>query len=152
MKTTRIFSQTQSGLRTSLMLLALFAGSASATELVYTPVNPSFGGNPLNGPALLATAQATNRHTDPDADAASAAGLQDQTPLQQFNDTLQRTILSRIAASATSSVIGSDGSLKPGIVQTGDFTISIVDAGGGLLNITTTDKTSGASTSFQVGQ
>ncbi|GAB2906596.1 curli assembly protein CsgF [Paralcaligenes ginsengisoli] len=149
MKTTRICKQTQSALRNSLMLLALLAGSASATELVYTPVNPSFGGNPLNGPALLATAQATNNHTDP---AASAAGLQDQTPLQQFNDTLQRTILSRIAASATSSVVGTDGSLRPGIVQTGDFTISIVDAGGGLLNITTTDKTTGASTSFQVGQ
>jgi curli production assembly/transport component CsgF len=29
-----------------------------ASQLVYHPINPSLGGNPLNGTALLATAQA----------------------------------------------------------------------------------------------
>src|SRR5271169_414294 len=31
---------------------------ALASELVYHPVNPTFGGNPLNGTFLLSTAQA----------------------------------------------------------------------------------------------
>jgi curli production assembly/transport component CsgF len=31
---------------------------ACASELVYHPVNPTFGGNPLNGSFLLSTAQA----------------------------------------------------------------------------------------------
>ncbi|MEO6985149.1 MAG: curli assembly protein CsgF [Paralcaligenes sp.] len=154
MKNTKMSTQIKSGLRVSLVLLAWAAcGSAYATEMVYVPLNPTFGGSPLNGPNLLNTAQATNRHTDPNAPDMSAMGAPtQQTPLQQFNDTLQRSILSSVAASASSSIIGSNGALKPGIVQTGNFTISVVDAGGGLLNITTTDKTTGAQTSFQVGQ
>ena len=127
-------------------------GPAAATELIYYPTNPSFGGNPLNGPMLLNSAQAQNKHTDdPDLD-RDQFGFQQETPLQTFNDTLQRSILSRVAASATSQIIGGDGMLRPGTIETGDFTISIIDAGGGVLNITTTDKSSGASTSFQVGQ
>jgi curli production assembly/transport component CsgF len=31
---------------------------ASASEMVYHPVSPTFGGNPLNGSFLLSTAQA----------------------------------------------------------------------------------------------
>ena len=31
---------------------------ANASEMVYHPVNPTFGGNPLNGSFLLSTAQA----------------------------------------------------------------------------------------------
>jgi curli production assembly/transport component CsgF len=34
------------------------SGSAFASEQVYHPVNPTFGGNPLNGGFLLSTAQA----------------------------------------------------------------------------------------------
>lgn len=154
MKNTRMSTRIKSGLCVSMVFLGWAAcGSAYATEMVYVPLNPSFGGNPLNGPNLLNTAQATNTHTDPNAPDLSALGAAtQQTPLQQFNDTLQRSILSSVAASAASSIIGPNGSLHPGIVQTGNFTISVVDAGGGLLNITTTDKTTGAQTSFQVGQ
>lgn len=38
---------------------------ASAGQLLYTPVNPSFGGNPLNGPTLLQSAQAQKRYPYP---------------------------------------------------------------------------------------
>jgi curli production assembly/transport component CsgF len=45
-----------------LMIAAVSAvgllGSASASEMVYHPVNPTFGGSPLNGAALLSQAQA----------------------------------------------------------------------------------------------
>ena len=34
--------------------------SAQAGELHYVPVNPTFGGNPFNGPFLLGTANANN--------------------------------------------------------------------------------------------
>ena len=136
----------------SLACLGLTVGSvASASQLIYTPVNPSFGGNPLNGSYLLSKAQATNTHTA-SGSSADLGSASDETPLQQFNDQLQSSILSRVAASATSSILGADGTLKPGIVQTSNFTISVVDAGGGLLNITTTDKTTGATTTFQVSQ
>lgn len=36
--------------------LCLVAGSANASQLIYTPVDPSFGGNPLNGTFLMGIA------------------------------------------------------------------------------------------------
>lgn len=130
-------------------LAACVAGlDAKATELVYTPVNPAFGGNPLNGPGLLSTAQATNKHKDP---LAVRDSFMDKSPLQQFADMLERSILGQLSAAAMSGVIGTNGKLQPGTVETGNFRITIVDTGGGVLTITTTDKTTGASTTFQIG-
>ena len=37
--------------------LSVAATSAFASQLTYTPTNPTFGGNPLNGAFLLSTAQ-----------------------------------------------------------------------------------------------
>ncbi|CAM5782623.1 curli assembly protein CsgF [Castellaniella caeni] len=55
-------------LRALLAALAagpLMLGSASAGQLTYTPVNPSFGGNPLNGSYMLQSAQAQKRYQMP---------------------------------------------------------------------------------------
>ncbi|NYT70308.1 curli assembly protein CsgF [Pusillimonas noertemannii] len=136
----------------SAALAALLASSpATATEMVYYPLNPSFGGSPLNGPVLLNSALATNKHTDPAAD-QDLYGSNQQSPLEIFQDTLERAILGRLAASATSRIVGEDGKLIPGNLETENFTINIVDVGGGLLSITTVDKVTGGSTTFQVGQ
>lgn len=128
-----------------------FPGTARATELVYVPVNPAFGGNPLNGSVLLGNAQAQDRHKDPDALSSSLNGSVNKTPLQEFNDILERSILSQLATAATGSVI-SNGKLVPGTVETGNFRVNISDLGGGLLKVTTTDKTTGATSTFEVGQ
>lgn len=127
---------------------ALFTMVAAvhATTLVYQPVNPNFGGNSLNGPNLLNEANAQNKYTDPSISNLTSS----QSTLQQFNNELQQAILSRVASSITSSIVGSDGSLKPGTISTGNFTISITAIAGGNLQVTTTDKTTGASTTFIV--
>ncbi|MFL6675432.1 MAG: curli assembly protein CsgF [Massilia sp.] len=130
------------------MSAMLLATVACASELVYVPVNPAFGGSPLNASGLLSTAQLTNKHKDP---AAIAAAATKQTPLQQFTDMLERSVLGQLSSAATAGIMGSGGKLQPGTVETGNFRIAIVDAGGGRLIITTTDKVSGASTSFEVG-
>lgn len=44
---------------------ALIPASSMAGQLFYTPVNPSFGGNPLNGPNLLQSAQGQKRFPYP---------------------------------------------------------------------------------------
>lgn len=125
------------------LLCSALAAPGAATELVYVPTNPTFGGSPLNGSSFLSAAQMTNKHKDP------ATGR--QNALQQFTDLLERSVLSQLSAAATSGVMGAGGKLRPGSVETGNFRIDIVDAGGGILTITTTDKTTGASTSFQIG-
>ena len=40
----------------------MLAQQASASELVYQPINPAFGGNPFNGPFLIETATLQNGH------------------------------------------------------------------------------------------
>jgi len=124
-----------------LIIYMIYAPSVHATELVYTFENPSFGGNPLYGAALLNNAQAQNDKEDASAN---------QTPLEKFNETLQRSILNRLSSTVAGQVIGNQGELVPGTVETTDFIINIADAGGGLLTITTTDKATGNSTSFSI--
>lgn len=128
--------------------LALAGAAAGASELVYVPVNPNFGGSPSNGPGLLASASATSKHQ---AGLGGASPL-NQTPLEQFNQTLERMMLSQLASAATSKLMGQDGKLLPGTFSTENFVITVTDLGGGLLRVTTTDKSSGAVTSFEVGQ
>jgi len=142
------------GSKKSLLACCLVAASLGfsttyATELIYYPVNPSFGGSPLNGPVLLNSAQAQNKYTDPDSGSARA-GISQKTPLEQFNETLERSILNRLASSASASISGPGFGLQPGTVETGNFIIDIIDLGGGQLRITTTDKINGTSSSFEV--
>ncbi|WP_323018488.1 curli assembly protein CsgF [Castellaniella sp.] len=60
--------------RTTLPLLmaaassAFIAPPALAGQLTYTPVNPSFGGSPLNGSFLLQSAQTQKRYPYPTED------------------------------------------------------------------------------------
>lgn len=131
------------------LVASLAAPAGKATELIYTPINPAFGGNPNNGPAMLATASAQNKHKDPEEEARRNLS---ETPLQNFNETLQRSVLSRIASAATGQVLDAGGRLIPGTVDSANFRISVNDIGGGSLEIVTTDKTTGVSTSFQVSQ
>ncbi|CAM3914282.1 curli assembly protein CsgF [Castellaniella denitrificans] len=49
----------------ALIALPWASPPASAGQLLYAPVNPSFGGNPLNGPTLLQSAQAQKRYPYP---------------------------------------------------------------------------------------
>lgn len=132
----------------SLALMAGISTSAPASELAYVPNNPSFGGNPLNGPVLLNQAQAQNHYVEK----SSSSGASGQTALTQFNSMLQSAILSRVSSAVTSSIVGANGQLVPGIVETTDFRIAITNLQGGLLQIVTTDKNTGQTTQFQVNQ
>jgi curli production assembly/transport component CsgF len=125
---------------------ALLAATAQAGELIYYPTHPAFGGSPANGGVLLNEANAQNTFKDPDSPRPPAQ----KSELEKFNEKLQSAVLNRIAGALTQGIVSDDGSLEPGIVETADFTISIVDNGDGLLVITTTDKNSGATSTFEV--
>lgn len=133
----------------SLALMAGICSGIQASELAYVPNNPSFGGNPLNGPVLLNQAQAQNHYVEKSSSSGAYAG---QTTLTQFNSMLQSAILSRVSSAVTSSIVGANGQLVPGTVETTDFRIAITNLQGGLLQIVTTDKNTGQTTQFQVNQ
>lgn len=118
------------------MLMVSYAG---ATDLVYTPINPLFGGNPNNAPGLLANAQAQNGYRAPT-----------NSPLQNFNSSLQQAILNRLVTQSMTTLFGKSSTLVPGSYDTSAYTIAITDNGKGMLTIATTDKKTGAVVSFEV--
>ena len=129
-----------------LVMMTLSFQAAGASELVYVPINPSFGGNPNNGPVLLSDAQAQNGFTAP-----KAAPL---TPLQRFNNSLQQAILNQLATEIKNTIFGTTNgngaTITPGTYDAGNYNVSIVQNADGSLTITTTDKTSGATATFDV--
>jgi len=58
-----------------LVVGIFLSGTASATEQVYRPVSPTFGGNPLNGNFLLSTAQAQGNGTKSGQQSPDLSGL-----------------------------------------------------------------------------
>lgn len=119
--------------------MLLLSCSASATEMVYTPVNPSFGGNPNNAPGLMAAAQAQNGYRAPTRSA-----------LENFNNTLQSAILSRLSSESMTLMFGKSSALVPGSYDTVNYKITVTDSGNGVLTIETADKSSGAAATFTV--
>jgi len=128
----------------SLLATAISApviAPAAASELVYYPVNPSFGGNPNNSGHLIGLAGSQNRHRPVN---------EQDSPLQEFNDRLQRSLLGRITSAVTRDIVDNDGNITPGTFETLDYAINIVDDGGGLMTIETIDKVTGETTTIQV--
>ena len=123
----------------AVLILLSVATQAHATEMVYAPVNPSFGGNPNNAPGLMSVAQAQNGFKAPVA-----------SPLDAFNVSLQKAILSRLATQAMTTMFGANRGLTPGNYDTAGYAIQVVDGGDGTLTITTTDKASGAVATFVI--
>ena len=130
----------RSGFWISGLLIGLASAAAvQATELVYTPVNPAFGGNPLNGTWLLNNAQAQNDHDDPDIKSRSAvAGT---SALERFTSQLQSRLLGQLLDNIST---GNTGSLS-----TDSFIVNVIDDSGAL-SIEVTDRATGEVSEIQV--
>lgn len=109
------------------LLLFMLSAGIQATELVYTPINPSFGGNALNGNFLLQKAQSQNAHS------ASNPG---QSFVDKFRDALERNIINSLTRRIA------DGELVEGVYNTGEFLVEVVtDTDGSVIvNITNLDS------------
>ncbi|SDJ92039.1 curli assembly protein CsgF [Microbulbifer yueqingensis] len=111
--------------------LSLSAGLASATELIYTPVNPNFGGNPLNGSYLISNAQSQDDNEDPDR----PEDLYEQpSALDRFTDSLETRLLNQLLTDV--------GNGNSGELITDDFIVQIVDTDG-VLTVLITDRETG---------
>ncbi|CAM3374271.1 curli assembly protein CsgF [Pseudomonas plecoglossicida] len=113
------------------LLASAFA--AQATELVYTPVNPAFGGNPLNGTWLLNNAQAQNDYDDPDLKDRTSS-LSGTTALERFSNQLESRMLSQLLDNISNG--------KTGSMATDSFLIDVIDDSGAL-SIKVTDRATG---------
>jgi len=87
-------------------LLSLGATAVMASSLTYTPTNPTFGGNALNGSYLLSTAQAQGKGASSGQSSVDLSGLE--------------SALSNLGANAGSVVVvgGSSTSTSTGTSST----------------------------------
>ncbi|MRI52774.1 curli assembly protein CsgF [Methylobacterium sp. DB1607] len=102
-------------------LLMLSAGSVMAGNLIYQPVNPAFGGSPLNGNWLQSEANAQNmpqaREQRLNQIFTSQTGRNGQslTPSQIFAQQLQSQLYSSLANQITRAIFGENAQ------QSGNF-------------------------------
>jgi curli production assembly/transport component CsgF len=131
-----------------LSLGCVFAHAASAGELIYTPINPQFGGNPMNASALQYEASAQK----PNAPASSQT---QQSTEQQFLQMLQSQLYASLANSVASAITGQNAQ-GSGTITLNTLTISwsTGSCGGSVSgicsNITITDSSTGQITTISV--
>ncbi|HKB86534.1 MAG TPA: curli assembly protein CsgF, partial [Ignavibacteriaceae bacterium] len=114
-------------LLTGFIVVLFSAADISAQQLIYTPVNPSFGGYYFNGQTLLSEAQAQNGFT---AGTSSAYNPYSQDPLQNFKNSLNQQVLSQLSRQLLTNVFGEAG-LTAGHYDLGDYSIDITPGGDG---------------------
>ena len=93
--------------------------SAFSQDLVYRPINPAFGGDTFNYQWLLSSAQEQNDYKE-----KNELSLLDDDPLKQFEQDLNRQILSQLSRRLVTDVFGEEG-LKDGTFSLGGFQIEI---------------------------
>jgi curli production assembly/transport component CsgF len=100
------------------LITILFMSPASAQDITYEPVNPSFGGNPFNSNHLLALANAQNKEVDPKA-------TSNQSQADLFSRQLQSRLLSALSSQITEAIFG-ENPQERGTITFGGQTISFV--------------------------
>ena len=121
-----------------LMLLS----NTKASEIIYKPINPSFGGSPLNGAFLLGKAQSQNDHKDNN-------GFNND-PLSRFQENLQRNILNQLAREVAGLAFGEDGLGDGGTFETNGFSIEIITTNPDMITIRITNTETGEVTIIEV--
>jgi len=101
------------------LITFIFSGSAWAQELVYKPVNPSFGGDSFNSSHLLAIANAQNDYERPQEEASS------QDELDRFIRSLQSRLLSSLSTQVANAIFG-ENAQDSGTIVFGGQTVEFV--------------------------
>ena len=125
----------------SILAGAAFAGGVQASELVYTPINPTFGGNALNASQLQYTATAQK----PNAPTATATSTQ-QSTAQQFLQMLQSQLYASLANAVSNAITGTT-SQAAGTIKLDNMQVSWVTING-QKQITMTDYSTGQVTTI----
>jgi len=121
-------------------LLLASTNMAAASELVYRPINPSFGGNPFNAQWLLDSAQAQNRFEEE----------WERDQLEEFEDMLTRQIFYRMVRFITDEAFGEyDEELQPGHYEIGNYHID-VSTDGVVITVVIRDIVTGDTTTIEV--
>lgn len=114
--------------------------SVNAQDFVYTPKNPAFGGNPINFQWLNSLANTQNKFSE------SGRSAFERDPLADFEQSLQRQVLSQITRNIVGNQLGLDSDFsEDSRFEFGEFTIEVTPGSDGvqirIFNILTGDET-----------
>jgi len=138
---------------TSMLCISIMTiASVNASELVYTPINPSFGGSALNGSFLLGKAQAQNKHK---------AKLSKKSYAEKFQESLERAYLNKMIREITDLAFGEkcevatnvcEASLfnEDAIFVSGNHEIQIITSNSDSITVQITNLTTGEITIIEV--
>lgn len=120
------------------LLVAGTAAPATASDLIYRPINPSFGGNPLNSGHLRGLAESQKNF---DEETASLSTSSTQTNAERFVSSLESRLLSALSSQVADAIFG-DNPQDAGTVVFGDTTVTFV-RGLETISLTITDPETG---------
>lgn len=109
-------------------LFLMNGSTANASELIYTPVYPSFGGSPLNGGWLLQSATLQNKFKE------ERAIREPKTPLERFTEQLEYSVFNRMANKVVDAAFG-ESTLQPGEYTFGDYKVSVTTGPSGITTV-----------------
>ncbi len=134
-----ILKITAGGALVTTILASTLTLNANAGELIYTPINPSFGGDPFMGSYLLGKAQSQDTNTDP-----NARGIESLSSTERLIQSLESRLISQLI-----SDVGT-GEVSEGAFDSGEFSVVVRDEGGQLI-VRVVDKVTGDVTNISVG-
>lgn len=127
------------------LCVSFVASSGHASDLVYTPRNPSFGGNPFYSQHLLGTANANNKFEKPKTESL----LKQQDPSKEFERIIQSSLLSRITAQIADQIYG-EGARDSGRFVIGNTTVDFQKNTAGTTSVRISDAASGGQTLIEI--
>ena len=111
--------------RTCLVVMGMalvLSTTAQAGELIYKPLNPSFGGDPFVGSYLLGKAQAQDTNKD-----SSASRSTPTSATERLLQSLESRLISQLIADVSS------GDVSEGSFDSDEFGVVVSDNGGQLV-------------------
>ncbi|WMN11012.1 curli assembly protein CsgF [Marivirga salinae] len=110
----------------TLIVLFGIVSIGFSQDFVYQPVNPAFGGDPFNYQWMLSSASEQNDHKE-----ESTFSSYEQDPLSDFENSLNRQILSQLSRKLVDNIFG-EGDLQDGTFEIGGFQIDIASGSDGV--------------------
>ncbi|KPQ26777.1 MULTISPECIES: curli assembly protein CsgF [unclassified Halomonas] len=123
----------------SALLAGLLTFQAHAGEMIYEPLNPSFGGDPFMGSYMLNKAQSQDTNSDPDSRDVDRLSSTDR-----LIQSLESRLISQLLTDVGSGDIGEGG------FDSDEFSVVVRDEGGQLV-VRVIDKLTGDETNISVG-
>lgn len=133
----------------SLALFVAVGTPASASDLVYQPVNPNFGGDPFNSDILLGTARAQDDFEAPSS--GQGFGSLSQDPAERFKRQLQSQLLGNLATEVSNAIFGTEDRdpQDSGTFEYDNITVDFT-RGSGAVDIAITNTETGEVTQISV--